>query len=394
MPDRDDVQVLTVNTGSSSLKAGLYAMGAREQLLLSVQITDIGGPESRVRLSGTGDRMVTDERRPIPDHRAALVVLHEALDKQTRTPDAVGHRVVHGGAAYTVPRIITSDLLAALDTLVPLAPDHLPQAIEAVHIMQQMYPSLPHIACFDTAFHSRMPALARRYPLPERLTEAGIVRYGFHGLSYEFIMTTLRAIAPAEAGGRVIVAHLGNGASMAAVRDGIGVETTMGFTPAGGLVMGTRTGDLDPGVVLYLLQHERMTAAAVDKLVNTEAGVLGVSGITADMRELLDHESTDPRAACAVELFCYQARKFLGALAAVLGGFETLIFTGGIGEHAAPVRARICGGLEFLGIRLDPRRNAASAPVISRTDSGVTVRVIATDEDLMIARHTRQVIGP
>jgi acetate kinase len=237
-----------------------------------------------------------------------------------------------------------------------------------------------------------MPPVAQHYALPHELWDQGVRRYGFHGLSYESIMDALRRVDPAAAGGRVIIAHLGNGASMAAVQRGIGVDTTMGMTPTGGLVMGTRSGDLDPGVLLYLLQAQGMSPAEVNTLVNQRAGLLGVSGSTADMRDLLNQEARDPRAAAAIALFCYQARKFLGALAAVLGGLDTLIFTGGIGEHAAPIRVRICAGMDFLGIQLDERRNAAHAPIISPDGSAATIRVMPTNEDLMIARHTYRLV--
>jgi len=390
--DRNGLRVLTINTGSSSVKSALYAMGEREEVLFSAQIAEIGRPESWLSMSG-GDRPANHERTPVPDYGTALHLLQDALAGRGLSPDAVGHRVVHGGGAYSKPQLVTADLVTALEALVPIDPDHLPQAVQAVRAMEQIYPSLPQVACFDTSFHAGMPATARRYALPRRITDEGVVRYGFHGLSYEYIMSRLAEIAPAEAAGRVLIAHLGNGASMAAVRGGVGVDTTMGFTPAGGLVMGTRPGDLDPGVLLYLFSQPGETPALLNTLVNKEAGLLGTSGTTADMRELLDRERTDPRAAEAIDLFCYQAKKFLGALAAVLGGPETLVFTGGIGEHAAPVRARICEGLAFLGIRLNRRRNEASAPVISRSGSRVTVRVMNTDEDLMIARHTRRVIG-
>ena len=390
--DRNGLRVLTINTGSSSVKSALYAMGEREEVLFSAQIAEIGRPESWLSMSG-GDRPANHERTPVPDYGTALHLLQDALAGRGLSPDAVGHRVVHGGGAYSKPQLVTADLVTALEALVPIDPDHLPQAVQAVRAMEQIYPSLPQVACFDTSFHAGMPATARRYALPRRITDEGVVRYGFHGLSYEYIMSRLAEIAPAEAAGRVLIAHLGNGASMAAVRGGVGVDTTMGFTPAGGLVMGTRPGDLDPGVLLYLFSQPGETPALLNTLVNKEAGLLGTSGTTADMRELLDRERTDPRAAEAIDLFCYQAKKFLGALAAVLGGPETLVFTGGIGEHAAPVRARICEGLAFLGIRLNRERNDASAPVISRGGSRVTVRVMNTDEDLMIARHTRRVIG-
>jgi acetate kinase len=392
MTGTSSVRVLTLNTGSSSLKVALYAMGEREQVLLSADADQIGRAESRFRLADGDGRVLRDEREPLPDHDAALRVLCIGLERQGSAPDAIGHRVVHGGSAYSRPQLITPELVTALEALVPIAPDHLPQAILAIHAMSREYPALSQVACFDTAFHRRMPRQAHQYALPRRLGEGGVVRYGFHGLSYEYIMYELRVLAPAEVDSRVIIAHLGNGASMAAVRAGISVETTMGFSPAGGLVMGTRSGDLDPGVLIYLLE-QGMTPKALDELVNKQAGLLGVSGTTEDMSELLESEATDPRAAEAIELFCYQARKFLGALTAVLGGLDTLVFTGGIGEHAASVRARICEGLEFLGIRLDERRNVSSEPVISRDGSPTTVRVIKTDEDLMIARHTRQVIG-
>ena len=304
----------------------------------------------------------------------------------------MGHRVVHGGIHYSEPQRVTPELIAALRELIPIAPDHMPQAVQAIQAAVEAYPGLPQVACFDTAFHRHMPRTAQLYPLPRHLADEGVVRYGFHGLSYESILRELRALAPREAEGRVVIAHLGNGASMAAVRGGIGIDTTMGFTPAGGLMMGTRPGDLDPGVLLYLLVERGMTPAAVNELVNQQAGLLGVSGISADMRDLLEKEATDAQAAEAITLFCYQARKYLGALVAVLGGLDTLVFTGGIGEHAAPVRLRICEGLDFLGIRIDPDRNAAHAPAISREGGPVTVRVLRTDEDLMIARHTSELL--
>lgn len=274
----------------------------------------------------------------------------------------------------------------------PLDPDHLPQALAAIDGMRRIYPSVPQVACFDTAFHRRMPPVAQLYPLPREIRDAGVSRYGFHGLSYEYIMHALREVDHIAADGRVLIAHLGNGASMAAVRGGTAVDTTMGFTPAGGLVMSTRTGDLDPGVLLYLLEVRRMSPQALNRLVNREAGLLGVSGASADMRDLLEREAADPWAAAAIGLFCYQARKFIGALATALAGLDTLVFTGGIGEHAAPIRARICDGMAFLGIRLDPHRNERHAPIISTDGAPVTVRVMATDEDRMIARHTYRLI--
>jgi len=390
----NSVRVLTVNTGSSSLKAAVYLMGGeREARVLSAQAERIGLPDSRFRVVDAQDRVLADGGAALPDHDAALRALFAELERRDQAPEIVGHRIVHGGAAYSEPDLVTPALVAALEALVPIAPDHLPQAIQAIRTVGRAFPSLPQAACFDTAFHRRMPRVARQYALPRRFEESGVVRYGFHGLSYEYIVHALRATAPAEAAGRAVIAHLGNGASMAAVSKGVSRDTTMGFTPAGGLVMGTRPGDLDPGVLIYLLQEQHMAPAALAAMVNQEAGLLGVSGTSGDMRDLLEREATDPHAAEAVALFCYQAKKFLGALAAGLGGIGTLVFTGGIGEHAAPVRARICAGLEFLGIRLNEARNAAHAPVISEDGSPVIVRVMKTDEDLMIARHTRRLFG-
>jgi len=394
----NSVRLLTINTGSSSLKAALYAVGdgqAGEARLLAARAERIGQPGGRLRIADAGGAAIADERRDLPDHAAAL---HAVLDHLGRTdadgrPDAVGHRVVHGGADYREPTLLTPGVLAALRRLLPIDPNHMPQALAAIEVVGEAYPSVPQVACFDTAFHRDMPRVAQTYALPRALWDEGVRRYGFHGLSYEYILGALRAADANAAAGRVIVAHLGNGASMAAIRRGVGVETTMGFTPAGGLVMGTRPGDLDPGVPLYLLQAKGMPPEALGRLVNREAGLLGVSGSSGDMRDLLAREAGDPRAAEAVALFCYAAVKSLGALAAVLGGLETLVFTGGIGENAAPIRERICAGLGFLGVRLDAARNAAHAPIIS-PDGGATVRVMKTDEDLMIARHTYRLLTP
>ncbi len=421
--------ILTVNTGSSSLKVALYDVGgagadagatgtpdagtpatgtaggtwdlgksdldAELRLVLAGEVGRIGQSGAGMRITGADGATLLDRENDLPDHAAALAAVVAWLREQGRAQEvaAVGHRVVHGGADYSAPVVITDDVLAALRGLVPLAPDHLPQALDAIAATRAAFPDVPEVACFDTAFHHDMPQVARQYALPREVTDLGVVRYGFHGLSYEFIMSELRRLDPEAAAGRVVIAHLGNGASMAAVHAGHSRDTTMGFTPAGGLVMGTRPGDLDPGVPLYLLGARGMTLAALGDLINHQAGLLGVSGTGSDMRDLLAREADDPRAAEAVALFCYTARKHLGALAAVLGGLDTLVFTGGIGEHAAPVRARICAELEFLGIRLDPTRNAADAPVISTESPGmaqpaVTVRVMRTDEDRVIARHT------
>jgi acetate kinase len=388
-------RVLTINTGSSSLKASLYEAGAAESRRLELEADRIGRAGSRVRVTDGAGAVLDDEPLALPHFEAALAALFGWLrDRgQTEPPDVVGHRVVHGGRRHRAPQRITPSLLVDLRALVPLAPEHLPQSLTAIGAVERAYPGMVQVACFDTAFHRDMPAVAQRYPLPRELGDAGVIRYGFHGLSYEYLVEQLRALDGERAGGRAVLAHLGNGASMAAVRNGGPVDTTMGFTPTGGLVMGTRSGDLDPGVLLYLLQERGVKSAAMlGELVNRQAGMLGVSTTSGDMRDLLAREATDPRAGEAVDLFCYQARKFVGALAAALGGLDTLVFSAGIGEHAAPVRARIAAGLEFLGVELDPGRNAAHAPVISREGSRVAVRVIPTDEDRMIARHTARLL--
>jgi acetate kinase len=327
----------------------------------------------------------------LPDHAAAIraVIQRIGASQISSSIAAIGHRVVHGGGRYTSAwHSIDEAMLAELNGLIPLAPEHLPQSIAAIQAFRAAFPTMPQVACFDTAFHRTLTPLARQYPLPHSPETAGIVRYGFHGLSCESIMDDLHRVAPGEAAGRIVIAHLGNGASMTAVRDGKSIETTMGFTPAGGLMMGTRTGDIDPGVLLYLLSAQGMTAEQLRTLVNKRSGLKGVSGSTSEMRELLDKAPHDSAAANAVDLYCYLASKQLGGLVAVLGGLDTLVFTGGVGENAASVRSRICAGFEFAGVSLDERSNATHKPVISRAGAGVTVRVVTTDEDRMIARHT------
>jgi len=395
MTDHDDARILTINTGSSSLKIALYHVSQRdgdpiEELELQAGAAHIGSPDSRLHVEEASGASLFAHQGALPDHAAALQAFLDWLRERgdAARPDAAGHRVVHGGSRYREPQLITDAVVAALRDLIPIDPDHLPQAIDAIEATLRAYPAIPQVACFDTAFHRHMPRVARQYALPRKIEEAGVIRYGFHGLSYEYVMSELRTLDPAAAAGRVVVAHLGNGASLAAVRGGVGIDTTMGFTPTGGLVMGTRSGDLDPGVMLYLLEERRLDAAALSTLVNKQAGMLGVSGASSDMQDLLDKEVNDKRAAEAVALFCYSAKKYLGALVAALGGLDALVFTGGIGEHAAPVRERVCAGLGFLGIDIDPARNGANAPIISRDGASVPVRVIKTNEDLMIARHT------
>jgi acetate kinase len=306
---------------------------------------------------------------------------------------AVGHRIVHGGSCYHQPERVTADLIEELRKISPCDPDHLPGEIELIEAFRNRDPDLPQVACFDTAFHHDMPRVAQIVPIPRRFEAAGVRRYGFHGLSYAFLMEELARVAgPEEAGGRVILAHLGAGASLAAVRDGHSIDTSMGFTPASGLVMGTRTGDLDPGLVRFLSQTAAIKAEQFDSLVNHESGLLGVSETSSDVRDLLARKNADVRAAEAIELFCYQAKKWIGAFAAALGGLDTLVFSGGIGENAPEIRRRICYGLEFLGIALDEGQNASSSPVISDDRSRVRVRVMKTNEELMIARQTHDLL--
>ncbi|PWT74887.1 MAG: acetate/propionate family kinase, partial [Chloroflexi bacterium] len=301
-----------------------------------------------------------------------------------------------GGSSYSSPQLITADVVSMLSRLRPLAPLHLPIEIAAIEALRARYPSLPQVACFDTAFHRTMPRVAQLYGLPRRFLDAGIVRYGFHGLSYEYIMSELSRES-AHTGQqldqrRLVIAHLGNGASMVAVANGHSVDTTMGLTPIGGLVMSTRSGDLDPGVVLYLQDAEQMTSADLRQVVERYGGLLGISDSSADMQSLLSERAQNRHAAEAVEVFVYTARKHLGALVSTLGGLDALIFTGGIGEHSAEVRQAICEGLSYLGIELDPERNAGGGPIISAPQGPVIVRVIPTNEEIMIARHTRSVL--
>lgn len=387
--------VLTINSGSSSLKFAVYQMAPEERRVFSGIIERIGLQGSRFYVEDADRKPLIDEHLDLPDHDAAIKALLSRL--QDRLPqhalDAAGHRVVHGGVQYSQPKMIDAELLAAVESLVRLAPEHLPHELKAIYALQRHYPALKQVACFDTAFHRQMPEVAQRIPLPRSLWHEGVRRYGFHGLSYEYILHKLEEVAGREAAqGRVVVAHLGNGASMAAVHGARGMDTTMGLTPAGGLVMGTRSGDLDPGILIYLMREKDRTPATVDYLVNQRAGLIGISGSTSDMYDLLKHEANDPQAAEAIELFCYQAKKYLAAMAAVLGGLETLVFTAGIGAGAPAIRWRICRGMEFMGIRLDCGRNDANAPVISADDSPVVVRVMKTDEELMIARHTYRVV--
>jgi acetate kinase len=387
--------ILTINGGSSSIKFALYAV-------VKPLKRELCGTIDRIGLSRTNLTFHDDDGKPqasreliAADHKSAANSLLDWLETQ---PDfasvkAVGHRVVHG-MKHTEPEIVTPELLAELHRISPYDPDHLPREIELIEAFRQRHPKLPQLACFDTAFHQTMPRVAKLLPIPRRFDAKGIQRYGFHGLSYSYLMEELARLGdPAAAKGRVILAHLGNGASLAAVLDGKSIDTSMGFTPTAGLVMSTRSGDLDPGLAPYLARTEKMTTQQFYEMVNHKSGLLGVSETSSDMRDLCAIEATDVRAAEAVALFCYQAKKWIGSFAAALGGLDTLVFTGGIGENAALVRTRICEGLGFLGIEIHKSRNAQNAAVISSDTSRVTVRVIRTDEELMIARSVCRLLS-
>jgi acetate kinase len=387
--------VLAINGGSSSIKFALYRVGETLEQRLR-------GKVDRIGLSGTNLTFHEPDGKPqvsrslaAADHESAASVLIDWFEAQKAfaSVQAVGHRVVHG-MTHSEPEQVTPELIDELHRITPYDPDHLPREIELIEAFRQRHPKLPQVACFDTAFHRTMPRVAKLLPIPRRFDTKGVQRYGFHGLSYAYLMEELVRVGdPAATTGRVILAHLGNGASLAAVRDGKSIDTSMGFTPTAGLVMSTRSGDLDPGLAPYLARTEQITTTQFYEMVNHKSGLLGVSEISSDMRDLLAREADDVRAAEAVALFCYQAKKWIGSFAAALGGLDTLVFAGGIGENASPVRTRICEGLGFLGIELHKLRNAETAEVISTDASRVVVRVIRTNEERMIAKTVCRVLG-
>jgi acetate kinase len=383
--------LLTVNAGSSSLKLPLYdEAGLLRKGALAVE--RIGFTGTRLLITGSGG--TTEHSIEAKDHVGALdQVFHHLPELFASGLRAVGHRIVDGGHDYVKPEHITTPLLNELRKLEHLDPTHMPQSLSVIESLLRRFPDVPHFACFDTAFHRSMPEVAQRYPLPQWTAEAGVRRHGFHGLSCESIISQLERLNAQAIAGRVLLAHLGNGASVTAVRGGISVDTSMGFSPTGGMMMGTRPGDLDPMLITYLARARGMTTDELEQLVNEESGLLGVSGYSQDMRDLLDRATSNSQAAEAIELYCYIARKQFGALGAVMGGVDTIVFTGGIGEHAAPIREKICRGLECFGVQLDNERNSTHQAVISTKSSRVVVRVIATDEDLVIAKHVVQLLS-
>jgi acetate kinase len=388
--------VLTINGGSSSIKFALFEVDQGLQRILAGSVERIGLPDATFVVKGSDKADNLTWPLAAADHTAAARALMDWIGERLGQGSlaAVGHRVVHGGPKYSQPQRITAELVEELHRLEAFDPQHLPEEILLTEEFQLRFPDLVQVACFDTAFHHDLPRVAQLLPIPRRYEARGVRRYGFHGLSYAFLLEELARVAgPQAARGRIILAHLGNGASLAAVYDGKPVDTSMAFTPAAGVPMSTRSGDLDPGLVWYLAATDHLDAKQFNEMVNFQSGLLGVSETSSDMRDLLEHEAGDARAAEAVALFCYQVKKWIGAFAAALGGLDTLVFAGGIGERAPMVRARICAGLGFLGIALDDHQNDANAAVISAQANRVAVRVMHTDEEWMIARLVCQVLG-
>ncbi len=387
--------ILTINGGSSSIKFALYQTDKPLEKSFHGSVDRIGLQGTNLTFSDSTGNHKGSLVFESSDARSASNFLIDWLKEQIDFSliSGVGHRVVFG-MKHMEPERITQELLNELKRIKPYDTDHLPAEIELIESLQQRYPKLPQVACFDTVFHRTMPRVARILPIPRRFDAVGIQRYGFHGLSYTYLMEELARVAGTKAAqGKIILAHLGNGASLAAVHGGKSIDTSMGFTPTSGLPMSTRSGDLDPGLLLYLMREENLTSKQFNNLINHESGLLGISETSSDMRDLLECETHDLRAAEAVSLFCYQVKKWIGAFAAALGGVETLVFSGGIGENAPKIRIRICNGLRFLGIELEEKRNEANESIISATTGKVAVRVIRTDEELMIARTVSRVLG-
>ena len=380
------MHILALNSGSSSLKFGLYQVGpARCELLLAGEAESIGASQGRFHAQDSRQQQVVSEIAGIPDQRAAIALIGKLLDdSKLPAPDAIGHRVVHGGPQLRQHCRIDAAVLRQLAAAAAFAPLHTPAALAVIGFAQAHFPGLPQVACFDTSFHADLPDVARVLPIPRQLQKDGIQRYGFHGLSCESIVQQLGHSLPE----RLIIAHLGNGASITAVKRGKSVDTSMGLTPAGGVIMGTRSGDLDPGVLLYLLREKKFDAAALEQLIDQQSGLLGISGVDSDMRGLHAAAVANPDAALAIRMFCYSVRKQLAAMIAVLDGVDLIVFTGGIGENDAAVRLAICDGMAWIGIRLDESHNRAADNPISADESRCAVRVIASQEDEQIARHT------
>ncbi len=387
--------ILAINGGSSSIKFALFKTGNSLEQLFNGEIENIGTKKAKLHFNNAVDQQKNSIDFEAADHDEAANHLIDWLEKQAHfaSVKAIGHRIVHG-MKHTKPELINDELLSELKKISAFDPEHLPEEIKLIEIFSKRYPSLKQVACFDTSFHTSMPTAAKLLSIPRRYYEMGIQRYGFHGLSYAYLLEELKRVAGEEtAKGKIILTHLGSGASLAAVKDGKSMDTSMGFTPTSGLPMGTRTGDLDPGVAWYLMQFEKLNPKQFSHLINHESGLLGISETNADMRELMKIEDTDNRAKEAIELFCYQTKKWIGSFAAALGGLDVLVFSGGIGEHSPEVRSKICDNLEFLGIELDEIKNMNNEDVISMEKSRVCVRVIKTNEELMIAKMVWDVLN-
>jgi acetate kinase len=390
----NDDCILSINGGSSSIKFSLYRIKEPLEQLYNGEIENIGSKKSTLNFNNNTDQQKNSFDIEATNHDEAANHLIDWLEKQEHfdSVKAIGHRIVHG-MKHTKPELINDDLLNELKKISAFDPEHLPEEIKLIEVFKKRHPALKQIACFDTSFHTSMPVVAKLLSIPRRYYEMGIQRYGFHGISYSYLLEELKRIAGEETSkGRIILAHLGSGASLAAVKDEKSIDTSMGFTPTSGLPMGTRTGDLGPGVAWYLMQHEKLTPKEFNHLINHESGLLGISETNSDARELMKIENTDNRAKEAIELFCYQTKKWIGSFAAALGGLEVLVFSGGIGEHSSEVRSKICAGLEFLGIELDEINNRNNEDVISVKKSRVCVRVIKTNEELMIAKMVHDIL--
>jgi acetate kinase len=381
--------ILALNGGSSSIKFALFSPASPLRRVFSGQVERLGVPGTL--LTATHENSSELDKHSIPANtfhdgiKGVISYLDQRIGKSTI--GAIGHRIVKGGTNLVDNQLINAEVIAELRRMQPLDLDHLPREIALIEAFRTAFPKIPQIACFDTAFHKDIPRIAQLLPIPRQYLDSGVRRFGFHGLSYTYLMSQLALECGEEvANGRVILAHLGSGASMAAVHHGKPIDTTMAFTPNSGLMMATRPGDLDPGLLVYLMKDQKLSTDDMDKFISERCGLVGVSETSSDMRDLLRARNRDPRAAEAVQLFCYQAKKHLCALASTLGGVETIVFAGGIGEHSPEIRAGICDGLSFLGLTLDQQRNNLANDVISSTQSRVTVRIIPTDEELVIAR--------
>ena len=383
--------ILTINSGSSSIKFSIYDFQATESLVIVGELSRIGLKSGDFIVKDKIGSVLHENKSNYSSHESAFKVLFDWLQNSgfDKNIKAIGHRILNGGSQFFRPQIITTSLNDELAKLSSIDLEHLPQEIKGINFVSQYYPDKTQVACFDTAFHHDMPKVAKLYALPRNWYDEGVLRYGFHGLSYEYVNDEFNRLEQSDANKKnVIIAHLGNGASMAAVKKGKGVDTTMGFSPTGGLVMSTRSGDLDPGVMYYLLHEKKMTPTEVFNMLNKKSGLLGVSGISSDMKDLLQVQNESEFANEAISLFCYQVKKYLGAFVAVLGGLDTLIFTGGIGENAIAIRSKICEDMDFFGLKLDPSLNSQNARLISSELSKAKIRIICTNEELMIARHT------